>query len=230
MRTTPAIAIACATVVWIAGGSPGRVVALAQDVPAPAQATAAAVPASPAAAPASTDNTTPAATTAPPALPSDYVIGSDDVLRIIFWRDKELSGDYAVRPDGKISLPLLNDVHAAGLTPEQLRVVLMSAASKFVQDPAIAVIVKQVNSRRVFITGQVDKPGAYALNTPTTVIQLIAIAGGIKEYADRSHIVIMRLDGSGHQFLLSFDYDAVSKRHSLHDNIELRPGDTVIVP
>ena len=112
------------------------------------------------------------------AAPADFVIGPNDVLTIVFWRDKDMSSDVQVRPDGKISLPLLNDVQAAGLTPEQLRVQITAAATRLVEDPTVSVVVKEINSRRVFITGQVAKPGTYALSGPTTVLQLIAMAGG----------------------------------------------------
>jgi polysaccharide export outer membrane protein len=173
-------------------------------------------------------NAAPAIPTGAP-LPSDYIIGPDDVLTVIFWREKDLSGDVAVRPDGRISLPLLNDVEAAGLTPEQLRVRLTESAEKLLEEPTVTVVVKQINSRKVFITGQVAKPGPYPLNGPTNVVQLIAMAGGILEYADEKNISIMRSE-KGRQISLRFNYDEVKKRKNLQQNIELRPGDTVIVP
>ena len=169
--------------------------------------------------------TIPAGVTTPP----DYVIGPDDVLAVVFWRDKDMSTDVSVRPDGKISLPLLNDVQASGLTPEQLRVRLTEAASKLFEDPTVAIVVKQINSRKVFITGQVGKPGPYPLAGPTTVLQLIAIAGGLQEFADSKNIVIMRREG-GKQVALKFNYKDVLKRKNLAQNIELKPGDTIIVP
>jgi polysaccharide export outer membrane protein len=161
--------------------------------------------------------------------PADYVIGPDDVLTVVFWRDKDLSGDVAVRPDGKISLPLLNDVQASGLTPDQLRVQLTEAATRFVEDPTVTVIVKEINSRKVFITGQVAKPGPYALAGPTTVLQLIAMAGGVLEYADSKNITILRNE-NGRPVSYRFNYKDVSKRKNLRQNIELKPGDTIIVP
>src|SRR5438132_927693 len=123
--------------------------------------------------------------------PPDYVIGPDDVVAVEYWRDKDLSAEVVVRPDGKISLPLLNDMPAGGLTPEQLRDALIAEARRFVEDPNVTVIVKQINSRKVFITGQIEKPGSYPLNRPTTVVQLFAMAGGLKEYADVKHIFIV---------------------------------------
>lgn len=164
-----------------------------------------------------------------PVVPADYVIGPEDVLTIVFWREKDLSGDVAVRPDGRISLPLLNEVDAAGLTPEQLRVRLTQAADKFLTEPTVTVVVKQINSRKVFITGQVAKQGYYALGGPTTVLQLIAMAGGTLEYADEKNISITRLE-KGKQVRLKFNYEDFKKGKNLEQNITLRPGDTIIVP
>ena len=161
--------------------------------------------------------------------PPDYVIGPDDVLSIVFWRDNDLSHDVAVRPDGKISLPLLNEMQAAGLTPEQLRVALTAAANKFVEDPAVTVVVKAINSRKVFITGQVAKPGPYSLSAPTTVLQLIATAGGVAEYAKSDRIMVMRTE-NGKTIGRRFNYKDVSEGKNLQQNLELKPGDTIVVP
>ena len=178
--------------------------------------------------PAASRNAAPAVPTGVP-LPDDYVIGPDDQLTIFFWREKEMSGDVAVRPDGRISLPLINDVHAAGLTPEQLRTRLTEAAAKLFEDPNVTVVVKQINSRKVYITGQVSKPGPYALTSPTTVVQLIAMAGGVAEYAKAKNITIVRVV-NGKQQSLRFNYDEVEKGKKMEQNILLLPGDTVIVP
>lgn len=160
---------------------------------------------------------------------ADYVIGPADTLSIVYWRERDLSADVSVRPDGKISLPLLNDIQAAGLTPSELRDHLIQQSRKFVEDPAVTVIVKEMNSRRVFITGEVTRPGSYALTGPTTVLQLIAMSGGLRDYADSKHIVILRGE-NGRQMSFPFNYKDVSSRKSLQQNIELKPGDTVIVP
>jgi polysaccharide biosynthesis/export protein len=161
--------------------------------------------------------------------PPDYVIGPDDVLTITFWREKDLSTDVVVRPDGKISLPLLNEIPAAGLTPDQLRKQLTEAANRFVEDPTPSVVVKAINSRKVFITGQVLKPGMYALPAQMTVLQLISIAGGLQEYADHVNISIVRTE-NGRQTAYRFNYQDVIKRRNFKQNIELKPGDTVVVP
>jgi polysaccharide biosynthesis/export protein len=162
-------------------------------------------------------------------VPTDYVIGAEDVLTIFFWREKDLTGDVVVRPDGRISLPLVNDIQAAGLTPEQLRANVTQAVSKYLEQPSVTVVVKTINSRRVFITGLVAKPAPYPLIGPTTVMQLIATAGGLMEYADGSNIRIVRTD-NGKQVNIRFNYKDVTKGKNLEQNIELKPGDTVIVP
>ena len=161
--------------------------------------------------------------------PPGYVIGPDDLLSIVFWREKDLSADVMVRPDGKISVPLLNDVEAAGLTPEQLRDRLMTQAQRLVEDANVTVVVRAINSRRVYITGQVTRPGPYPLTGPMTVLQLIAIAGGVLEYADAEEILIMRYE-NGVPSNFQFNYKEVIRQKNLKQNIELRPGDTVVVP
>jgi polysaccharide export outer membrane protein len=162
-------------------------------------------------------------------VPADYIIGPEDVLSVVYWRDKDMTGDVAVRSDGKISLPLLNDVQAAGLTPIQLRDRLVEASKEYFEDPAVSVGVKQMNSRKVFITGEVHKPGPYPLVGPTTVLELIALAGGLKDYADRKNILIVRNE-NGRPTSYLFNYKDVVSRKNLTQNIELKPHDTVIVP
>jgi polysaccharide biosynthesis/export protein len=161
--------------------------------------------------------------------PAGYVIGPEDVLAVVFWREKELSTDAAVRPDGMITVPLINDVHASGLTPDALRERIQAAASKFVEDPSVTVVVKAINSRKVFITGNIGKSGQYPLAGPTTVMQLIAMAGGLQEFADSDKILIMRTE-DGKQVAKRFNYEDVREGKNLNQNIELQPGDTVIVP
>jgi polysaccharide export outer membrane protein len=162
-------------------------------------------------------------------VPPDYVIGPEDVLSVVYWREKDMSNDVAVRPDGKISLPLLNDVAAAGLTPTQLRDSLTEASKQFFEDPSITVVVKQMNSRRVFITGEVAKPGPYPLMGPTTVLQLLSVAGGLRDYANGKKILILRTE-KGHSVSYPFNYKDVVSGKNLQQNIELKPGDTVVVP
>ena len=164
-----------------------------------------------------------------PVVPAGYVIGTDDVLSIVYWKDKDMSADAKVRPDGRIALPLINEVQAAGLTPEQLHKKLTEESKKYMEDANITVVVREINSRRAFITGEVYKPGPYPLTSPTTVLQLISLAGGLREYADAKKIVIMRSE-NGRQISLPFNYKDVAAGKKLEQNIELKPGDTVVVP
>lgn len=163
-------------------------------------------------------------------VPAEYKFGPDDVLAVVFWREKDLSVDnVVVRPDGMITLPLINDVRAAGLTPDQLRERVIKAAARFVEDPNATVVVKQINSRKVFVTGEVNKPGIYPLTGQTTVLQIIATAGGLSPFADKSDIVVMRTEG-GQTKSLKFNYKDVTKGKKLEQNVVLQPGDTIVVP
>jgi polysaccharide export outer membrane protein len=162
------------------------------------------------------------------ALPPSFIIGVSDVLAITFWRDPRLSGDVVVRPDGRISLPLLNDVPAAGFTPEQLAGVLEAAAAKYIADADVTVIVKEIHSRRVFVVGQVTNPGMVALSGDMNVLQLIAMSGGLLEYADKKNLVIVRTE-NGQERRFKFNYNDVLKGKNLSQNILLQPGDTVVV-
>jgi polysaccharide export outer membrane protein len=173
----------------------------------------------------------PAASAASAAVttPAGYVIGPEDVLIVMFWREKDLSAEVVVRPDGRISLPLLNEMQAAGLTPEQLRATLAEAASRYIEAPAPSVLVKQINSRKAFITGEVARPGPYPLGNSMTVMQLIALAGGLNAYADSNNIVVIRSGASGN-VLHKFNYTHVREGKNIGQNITLEPGDTVVVP
>jgi polysaccharide biosynthesis/export protein len=172
---------------------------------------------------------TPPAVPAGVELPPGYVIGTDDILTVVFWRDKDMTTEVAVRPDGKITLPLVNDLEAAGKTPDQLRAAITEAASRFVEEPTVTVVVKAINSRKVYITGMVGKSGAFPLSGPTTVLQLISMAGGLHEFADSKNIIINRIE-NGRQIALKFNYNDVRRGKKLQQNIELRPGDTIVVP
>jgi polysaccharide biosynthesis/export protein len=164
-----------------------------------------------------------------PTLPLDYVIGAEDLLSIVFWREKEMSADVVVRPDGKISLPLLKDVEAAGYTPEQLTKVLVKAASKYISQPNATVIVKEINSRKVFIVGQVAKPGGFPLTGNMTVLELIALAGDVLEFAKSKNVIVVRKENNGER-RFQFNYKDVIKGKNVEQNILLKSGDTVIVP
>jgi polysaccharide export outer membrane protein len=167
-------------------------------------------------------------TAAPLVLPKGYVIGPEDVLSIIVWREKDMSADVVVRPDGKISLPLLNDVQAAGYTPEQLAEIVEKAAAKFVTDSDATVIVKAINSRKVFVLGEVGKPGTVPLTSEMNVLQLIASVGGFLEYANKDNVTILRTEG-GRERRFRFNYNEVVEGKNLQQNIMLQPGDTVLI-
>ncbi len=163
-------------------------------------------------------------------VPAEYVIGPQDVLGINFWRDADMTGDVTVRPDGRITLPLIGDLIAAGMTPEALKTAIHTAALKLIEDPTITVIVRQINSRRVFITGQVTTPGAHVLTGPLTVMQLISLAGGLTEFAKKKDITVMRTEADGKQVVMRFNYADVAKGKGVSQNVVLKPGDTVVVP
>jgi polysaccharide export outer membrane protein len=162
-------------------------------------------------------------------VPRDYVIGAEDVLEIRFWKDADLSREVIVRPDGKIALELLNDVQAAGLTPDELRTSLVTGAKRYVEDPSVTVIVKTINSRKVYITGMVEKAGAYPLAPGMTVLQLISMSGGLKEFAKSKDIVVTRTE-NGRPLVYAFNYRDILKGRNLRQNIVLKPGDNVVVP
>jgi polysaccharide biosynthesis/export protein len=159
----------------------------------------------------------------------DYIIGPEDVIGVLFFKEPDMTGDHTVRPDGKISLPLVGEVMASGVRPDVLAGSLQKAAGKFLTDPTVTVVVRQINSRKIFVTGEVRTPGAFPLIGPRTVLQAIALAGGLNEYAKRDDINIVRTDARGQTRTFKFNYKEVSEGRRLEQNIQLQPGDTVIV-
>jgi polysaccharide export outer membrane protein len=160
---------------------------------------------------------------------ADFVIGPEDVLGIVFWREPDFTGDVAVRSDGRITLPLLGDITAAGVTPTALKEQIRTAATQYLTDPNVTVVVRQINSRKVFITGEVAQPGAYPLAGPRTVMQLISLAGGLTEFASTDNISILRQE-QGRTRAFMFNYKDVAKGRNVQQNILLQPGDTIVVP
>jgi len=163
-----------------------------------------------------------------PGAPVDaksFIIGAEDLLAIRVWREPELSGQFMVRPDGKISLPLVNEIQAAGQTPEQLANTIGQGLSKYMNHPEVTVSVAQVNSRKYYIQGEVSRPGAYPLVVPTTVLEALVNAGGFREFANTKKIIILR---NGKERLL-FNYKEVTKGKHTDQNILLQPGDQIIV-
>lgn len=158
-----------------------------------------------------------------------YRIGPEDILQISVFGNEAVSRTVPVRPDGMISLPLLNDVQAAGLTPMELRDSLMKKLVEFVPSPEIAVIVTEVKSLMISVIGQVLKPGRYDLKSAPTIMDALASAGGFKEFAARSRIVVIRSEG-GVSKRVPFDYDRMSAAKNPQENFLLRRGDIVVVP
>lgn len=167
----------------------------------------------------------PAAATTDPA----YVIGPEDVLDINVWKEPDMTRIVPVRPDGKISLPLINDVQAAGSTPQQLAANVTDKLRKFLTEPQVTVIVTQINSQRVFVVGEVLRAGAFPLIPGMTVLQALSSAGGFTTFADVKKIHVMRLVNGKH-VELPFNYREVLKGDNPDQNIKLEPGDTVVVP
>ena len=159
---------------------------------------------------------------------SDYVIGADDTLHISVWKEPDLTETLPVRPDGKISMPLLNDVTAAGLTPLQLKDTITEMLKKYIADPRVTVVVTGMNSRRVFVTGEVTHTGPMNLLPHMTVLQALAQAG-FTQFANPKAIYLLRTQ-NGKQQKLPFNYKDVVKGNHPEQNIELRPGDTIVVP
>lgn len=158
-----------------------------------------------------------------------YVIGPQDVLDIDVWQEKELTRTVPVRPDGRISLPLLNDVQAAGLTPTQLAELLTTKLKKFVTDPQVTVIVTEINSQRVYLLGEVSRPGAYPLLPGMTVLEALSSAGGFTIFANLKKIYVLRRE-DGKQEKLPFNYKEVISGKNTEQNIVLKAGDQIVVP
>jgi polysaccharide export outer membrane protein len=175
------------------------------------------------------DNKTTDAAKLPEIVPSEYIVGEADVLRVNVWKEPEVSQTVIVRTDGNISLPLINEVKVSGLTPLQIQNMVAEKLKGFLNNPQVTVTVTDIRSKRAFITGEVARPGGYSLNAQTTVLQLIAQAGGFTPFARRDGIVVLRTE-EGKQLRLKFKYKQVVQGKNTEQNIALHPGDTVVVP
>ncbi len=162
--------------------------------------------------------------------PDSYIIGSDDVLTVNVWKEPEMSKTIPVRPDGMISLPLLGEIQARGLTPVQLEDQITDLLKKLMSDPQVTVIVNQVNSLTFNIVGQVLKPGYFPLTRPLTVLDAIALCGGFRDFAKQKKIYVLRKTPDGKEERLKFNYKQVIKGQNMAQNIQLQPHDTVVVP
>jgi polysaccharide biosynthesis/export protein len=189
-------------------------IALAQDAPA-----------QPADSPAS--DKTPNAVSTSPAGP-EYVIGPEDVLHIAVWKEADLTATLPVRPDGKISLPLLDDVQASGLTPKQLSQSLAEKLKKYVADPHVTVVVTQINSKRIYLVGEVLRAGAMPMLPNMTVLQALSSAG-LNQFAKTKGIYVLRTE-NGKQQKLPVNYRKLVKGEQIEQNYVLQPGDTIVVP
>ncbi len=165
-----------------------------------------------------------------PLVDSNYRIGADDVLTVNVWHEPEVSRNVPVRPDGKISLPLLGDVQAAGMTPMELQRELESLFTKYLTDPDVSVIVAEIRSQRVNVLGQVQRPGTYALIPPMSVIDAIAGAGGLREFAKPNKMYVLRVLPNGQQERLKVEYSNVLKGKKGSKDLMLQTRDTVVVP
>ncbi len=160
----------------------------------------------------------------------NYVIGAEDVLAISVWKEPDLSRTVPVRPDGKISLPLIDDVKAEGLTPKQLETELTKRFTNFISMPQVSVIVADVRSRTFSIVGEVNRPGAYALRQKMSVLEALASAGGFKDFAKTKKIYVLRKNADGTSVRLPFNYDKVIKGKDTAQNIDVQSHDTIVVP
>lgn len=154
-----------------------------------------------------------------------YIIGPEDILLIQVWREPDFSGLHVVRPDGKITLPLIGEMQAGGLTPEKLGKGLVESLAKYLNNPDVDVSVQSVQSKKYFMDGEVNRPGEYKLVTPTTVLEALSHAGGFRDFANSKGIRILRGNST-----MKFNYKEVSKGRKMDQNVLLENGDHVIVP
>ena len=159
-----------------------------------------------------------------------FVIGNDDVLAINVWNEKEISRSVPVRSDGRISLPLVGEVQAAGQTPLKLEVEIATKLKSFISEPEVTVIVQQINSQKFNILGMVNKPGSYVISNSATVLDAIALAGGFRDFAKQKNVYVLRQNPDGTQVRLPFNYKDVVKGKNAEQNVKLQPRDTIFVP
>lgn len=174
-------------------------------------------------------NAAPVVPTTRDARTSEYLIGPEDMLDIFVWKNPELSRTVPVRPDGKVSLPLVNDIQAAGLTPSQLRDQVTKKLNEYVPSPEVTVMIREVHSVKVAVMGSVKMPGRYEIKTPATVLEMIAMAQGFSEFADKNGVVVLRQSPSGASERIQFNYRKATKGEE-KENFFVRPGDVIVVP
>lgn len=160
----------------------------------------------------------------------DYIIGPGDVLSINVMNEPDVTGKVPVRPDGMITVPLIGDILASGITPDKLQTTITAKLTDYVKQPSVTVVVEEMNSRQFNVMGKVQHPGSFALNKPTRVLDALALAGGFNEFAKTSKVYVLRTNASGATVKLPFNYKKVSAGQDDQDNIQLQAGDTIIVP
>jgi polysaccharide biosynthesis/export protein len=170
------------------------------------------------------------AATAPKPHDDSFVIGNDDVLAINVWKEPDISRSIPVRSDGKISLPLVGQVQAAGRTPLKLEQDIAARLKNYISEPEVTVIVQQINSQKFNILGQVNRPGSYVISNSATVLDAIAVAGGFRDFAKQKSIYILRQNADGSQTRIPFNYKEVVKGQNPGQNVKLEPRDTIVVP
>jgi polysaccharide export outer membrane protein len=167
--------------------------------------------------------------TEPGELVPHFVIEANDILEIFVWKEPDLSRKVLVRPDGRISFPLVQDLMAAGLTPGELKGKVETLLAEYLASPNVTVIVDAIQHYRIYVTGKVNNPSSFTVEKPVTVLQALSLAGGFAEFADEDDIKVIRSYGKEYIYL-NFDYKDVVKGKSTHQNIFLRSGDVVVVP
>jgi polysaccharide biosynthesis/export protein len=167
----------------------------------------------------------PAMPTAAPVDPKTYVIGPEDILAVRVWREPELSSAVQVRPDGKITLPLIGEMDAAGQTPEGLKNKVVEALQEYIVKPDVIVSIQSVQSRKFYITGEVNRPGTFPLVVPTTILEALTNSGGFREFANPKKITILRRGK-----ILKFNYNEVVKGKNMQQNVQIENGDYIVVP
>jgi len=164
-----------------------------------------------------------------PADSDTYIIGAEDIIYIHVWKEEALTRTVTVRMDGKISLPLIDETQAAGLTPWKLKEVLTEKLKKFIDNPYVSVTVNEANSFKIYLSGQIRTPGVYRLRSETTILQIISMAGGVTEWADQKRLIVIRKE-AGKEKKITINYKKLSRGEDLNNNIVLKAGDTIIVP
>ncbi len=170
-----------------------------------------------------------AATIPAPAVSSDYRLAAEDVLLISVWKEEDLQAEVLVRPDGRLNFPLIGELMASGKTIEQIRAELARRLTRYIPDPVVSVSLVKVGGNKVFVIGEVNKPGLFMSGQYIDVMQALSLAGGLTAFADRDGIHILRRT-NGQQQAIAFDYDAVARGKMLKQNILLKNGDVIVIP